>query len=261
MDDAKVRRSTLWIATLAVFFAFLNTSIVLISLPAVFRGLRLDPLEPGNLGYLLWLLTGYLVVTSVLVVLGGRLGDVFGRARLFTIGFGIFTVGALLAGLTPSHGGTGALELILFRCVQGVGGALLAANSVALVVDVYPTNRRGAAVGITQVSAIAGSFLGLLVGGLVADHSWRAVFLLNVPVGVSGTIWAHRVLRDKHEPKKVGLDPWGNVLFAIGLVGILTAMTYGIQPYGGHITGWTSPDFSLTAVARALEWGQNFSMM
>ncbi len=233
--------TALLVTSLGVVLAFLNSSVVLISLPAIFRGLRLDPLEPQNVSYLLWLITGYLVVTSVLVVAAGRLGDVYGRSRLFTIGFGIFTFGALLCALDPLHGGHGALFLILARCVQGVGGAAIMANSTAILTDVFPAERRGFAVGINQVTALAGSFAGLVIGGVLANTGWRWVFLVSVIPGVLGTIWSARTLRNTGTRVKVRLDVTGNVTFAVGMVAILTAITYGIQPAGGRDNGWLSP--------------------
>jgi MFS family permease len=245
-NEGRHRRSVLAVTTLGVFLTFVNGSIVLISLPAIFRGLRLDPLEPGNVGYLLWMLVGYLLVTAVFVVIAGRLGDLFGRARCFRYGFVIFTVGAIASALTWSHGGLGATELIASRCVTGLGGALMAANSLALIIDAYPSDRRGAAIGINSIAAIAGSFLGLVIGGVVADHSWRAVFWVSVPFGVIGTVWSSRTLHDparaaRSKLRLRALDPWGNLTFTIGLVGVLLAMTYAVQPYGHHVTGWTSP--------------------
>jgi EmrB/QacA subfamily drug resistance transporter len=221
--------------------AFVNASIVIISLPAIFRGLHLDPLRPGNVGYLLWMITGYLVVTSVLVVAAGRLGDLVGRARVYTAGFGLFTLGALLCAVDPASGGTGALLLIGFRCLQGVGGAALMANSTAILVDAFPAHRRGVAIGINQVTAIAGSFAGLLIGGLLADSGWRLVFFVSVPPGIAGTLWAWKSLRDNGLRRRVSLDLLGNITFAVGLVAILVAITYGIQPAGGHQNGWQSP--------------------
>ena len=252
MDEGtRHRRSVLGVTTLGVFLTFVNGSIVLISLPAIFRGLRLDPLEPSNIDYLLWLLIGFLLVTAVFVVLAGRLGDIFGRGRCFTVGFVVFTFGAVLSSLVPSMGSAGALELIVCRCVTALGGALMAANSTALIVDAYPADRRGAAIGINQIAAIGGSFLGLVIGGVLAAHSWRSVFWVSIPFGVVGTIWSMRSLHaadsvvsmsseDRRDQLR-RLDLWGNVTLTVGLVGVLLAMTYGVQPYGGHVTGWTSP--------------------
>jgi MFS family permease len=240
-----VRRAHPWqvlaITTVGVFLATVNASVVIISLPAIFRGLRLDPLQPGNVGYLLWLLLGYMVVTAVLVVAAGRLGDAHGKARMFTLGFGMFTLTGGLCGLVPHHGGTGALELVILRAVQGIGGSLLMANSTALITDAFAPTKRGLAVGINQVFAMAGSFVGLVVGGVLAEVDWRLVFAVVVPFGVACTIWSAFVLREHHVRRKVDLDVWGNLTFAVGLVAVLVAITYGIQPYAGHVTGWTNP--------------------
>ena len=234
-----------WVAlsntTLGMLVATVNSSIVIISLPAIFRGIHLDPLRPGNVTYLLWMLMGYLVATAVLVVTFGRLGDLLGRARVYNAGFLVFTVASIALALTPSTGTAGALELIGFRVLQGVGGAALFANSTAILTDAFPVDQRGAALGVNQVAALAGQFIGLVVGGALAGTSWRAVFWLSVPLGVIGTVWGYLRLRDPQRRGRVHLDWAGNLTFALGLIMVLTAITFGIQPYGGHVMGWTSP--------------------
>jgi len=227
--------------TLGMFMAALDSSIVLISLPAIFRGIHLDPLQPSNIGYLLWMLMGYLVVTAVLVVTFGRLGDIFGRVRMYNAGFVVFTVASIALSLTPWSGAAGAMWLIVMRVVQGIGGALLMANSTAILTDAFPAEERGMAMGVNMISAIAGSFIGLIVGGILADIQWRLVFWVNVPVGIFGTVWAYAKLREVGVKTLAKLDWWGNITFAAGLVLVLVGITYGIQPYGGHTMGWTSP--------------------
>ena len=240
--DNRYKWTALATTTMGMLVVMMNSSIVIISLPAIFRGLGLDPLGAGNIGYLLWLLMGYLLVTAVLVVTFGRLGDMYGRVKLFNLGFLIFTVGAAACALVPNGGGAGAVELITLRLIQGVGGAMVAANSTALLTDAFPSHQRGLALGINQVAALAGSFLGLLVGGLLAEWSWRSVFWVSVPFGVYGTFEGYRRLRDLNPPRGHGRIDWlGNVTFGVGLVAVLVAITYGIQPYGGHTMGWTSP--------------------
>jgi MFS family permease len=234
-----------WVAlsntTIGVLIVTINMSILLIALPDIFRGIGIDPLAPGNISYLLWLIMGYLVVTAVLVVSFGRLGDMFGRTRMYNLGFAVFTVFSILLAATWLQGGAGALWLIVMRVLQGVGGALLLANSTAILTDAFPTNQRGLALGINQVAGISGSFIGLVVGGVLAPLDWRLIFLVSVPVGVFGTIWAYLKLRDTGVRRPARLDWWGNVTFAVGLVAVLVGITYGIQPYGGHTMGWTSP--------------------
>jgi MFS family permease len=234
-----------WIAlsntTLGMLVATINSSIVIISLPAIFRGIHLDPLRPGNVSYLLWMLMGYLVVGAVLVVAFGRLGDIYGRVRMYNAGFLIFTLASIALAFTPDVGSAGALELIGLRIVQGVGGALLMANSMAILTDAFPVRERGMALGINQVAALAGSFLGLLIGGLLADTNWRAVFLVSVPFGIFGTVWGYLKLREAGQQGQGRIDWAGNLTFGIGLIAVLVAITYGIQPYGGHTMGWTSP--------------------
>ncbi len=234
-----------WIAlsntTLGVLIVTINSSILMIALPDIFRGLQMNPLAPGNSSYLLWLMMGYLVVTAVLVVSFGRLGDMFGRVRMYNLGFMIFTISSVLLSITWMTGAAGALWLILMRVVQGVGGALLMANSSAIITDAFPSNQRGLALGLNQVAGIAGSFLGLIVGGLLAPLEWHLVFLVSVPVSLFGTVWAYHKLIDTGIRRPGGIDWWGNLTFGIGLVAILVGITYGIQPYGGHMMGWTNP--------------------
>ncbi|HKQ01841.1 MAG TPA: MFS transporter [Actinomycetes bacterium] len=228
--------------TLGMLVATINSSILIISLPAIFRGIGLDPLRPGNVSYLLWMLMGYLVVSAVLVVAFGRLGDIYGRVRMYNAGFLIFTLASIALALTPNVGAAGALELIGLRIVQGVGGALLMANSMAILTDAFPVDQRGMALGINQVAALTGSFMGLLIGGLLADTNWRAVFLVSVPFGIFGTIWGYLKLREVGQRGTRGRIDWaGNLTFGIGLIAVLVGITYGIQPYGGHTMGWTSP--------------------
>jgi MFS family permease len=227
--------------TLGSFMAALDGSIVIISLPAIFRGINLDPLQANNVNYLLWMLMGYLVCTAVLVVSFGRLGDMFGRVKMYNAGFAFFTIASIALSLTPGHGSSAAIYLILMRVFQGIGGALLLANSTAILTDAFPAEQRGLAMGINMVAVIAGSFIGLIVGGLLADYNWRLIFWINVPFGIFGTIWAYLKLKELGLKKKTSLDWWGNITFAAGLVSILVAITYGIQPYGNHVMGWTNP--------------------
>jgi MFS family permease len=239
--------------TLGVFMATLDSSIVIISLPAIFRGIHLDPLQPSNIGYLLWMLMGYLVVTAVLVVTFGRIGDMFGRVKMYNAGFAIFTLASIALSLTPGTGAAGAMELIGMRVIQGIGGALLMANSTAILTDAFPVAQRGMAMGINMIAAMAGSFVGLVAGGLLADVHWRLVFWINVPFGIFGTIWAYAKLREVGQKVAAKVDWWGNVAFAVGLISVLVGITYGIQPYGGHNMGWTSP-LVVSTIGGGLAW-------
>jgi MFS family permease len=234
-----------WIAlsntTLGMLSATVNASIVIISLPAIFRGIQLDPLTPGNVSYLLWMLMGYLVVSAVLVVTLGRLGDIYGRVRMYNLGFAVFALGALFLPFDPLTGPGGALWLIGFRVVQATGGAMLMANSPAILTDAFPSDQRGMAMGINQVAGISGQFIGLILGGVLAAVDWRLVFIVSVPIGIGGTIWSYLSLREVGARTPAKIDWLGNVLFGFGLIGILVGITYGLIPYGGHAMGWINP--------------------
>ena len=234
-----------WLAlsntTLGMLAATVNASIVIISLPAIFRGIQLNPLTPGNFSYLLWMLMGYLVVSAVLVVTLGRLGDIYGRVRMYNAGFAIFALGALALPFDPLTGPAGALWLIGFRVIQAVGGAMLMANAPAILTDAFPSDQRGMAMGVNQVAGISGMFIGLVLGGVLAAIDWRLVFIVSVPIGIGGAIWSYLSLREIGIRTPARIDWLGNVTFAFGLIALLIGITYGLMPYGGHSMGWTSP--------------------
>jgi MFS family permease len=239
--DDRYRWTALTNTTAAVFMSGLDGSIVLVALPAIFGGVHLDPLAPGNIAYLLWMIMGYRLVQAVLVVTVGRLGDMFGRVRIYNSGFAVFTLASILLSFDPFQGGHGAMWLIGWRVLQAVGGSMLTANSAAILTDAFPAEQRGFALGINQVAGLAGMFLGLVAGGLLAAWDWRAVFWVNVPVGVFFTVWAYRTLRDSGRRGGGRVDWWGNITFAVGLSAVLIAVTLGLQPHGGHPMGWTDP--------------------
>ena len=240
-DQSRYKWVALFTITLGTLMVFINQSIVLISLPDIFRGIGLNPLTPGNTGYLLWMLLGFMVVLAVLLVTLGRVGDMFGRVRVFNLGFGIFTAFSVLLSITWLSGSAGAWWLIVMRVGQGVGGAMLFANSSAIVTDAFPTHQRGLALGINNVAAISGGFIGLVLGGLLAPVEWHLVFLLSVPFGIFGTLWSYAKLEDRGVRTPAKIDWLGNFTFAAGLILILVGITYGLLPYGGHTMGWSSP--------------------
>jgi len=233
-----------WIAlsntTLGVLLATLDASITLIAMPDIFRGIHLDPLVPANSFYLLWMILGYLVVSSVLIVSLGRMGDMYGRVKIYNLGFVIYTVASLLLTVDWMTGRSGATYLIVLRIVQGLGGACLLANAAAIITDAFPANQRGMALGINNIVGVSGMFVGLVLGGILAPIDWRLVFLISVPVGLFGTVWAYLKLEERSTPRRARIDWWGNVTFALGLVLLMVSVTYGIRPAGGSSTGWTS---------------------
>jgi MFS family permease len=240
-----------WIAlsntTLGILMVTINQSILLISLPALFRGIQLNPLVPSNTSYFLWVFMGFMLVTAVLVVSLGRVGDIYGRVRMYNLGFAVFTLFSILLAVTFLTGSSGALWIIIMRVFQGVGGALLFANSTAILTDAFPVEERGKAMGINGIAAVGGSFLGLMLGGVLAPIEWRLVFLVSVPFGLFGTVWAYLMLKDNGIRIPAKIDWLGNSLFAIGLISLLTGIVYSLLPYGGHPTGWTNP-YVLTAI-------------
>lgn len=234
-----------WVAlsntTVGVLLATIDSSIMLIAMPDIFRGIHLDPLVPENSFYLLWMILGYLVTSSVLVVSLGRLGDLFGRVRMYNLGFVIYTSASFLLTIDWMAGRPGAMWLLVWRIVQGVGGAFLVGNSAAILTDAFPSHQRGLALGINNVAGISGTFIGLILGGLLAPINWRLVFLISVPLGLFGTIWAYLKLRDQGVRRREPIDWLGNITFAVGLILVMIGITSGIRPYGNHAMGWSSP--------------------
>jgi len=246
--ESKYGKGYKWVAlsntTLGVLMASIDSSILIISLPAIFNGLGVNPLTPGNITLLLWLLLGYMIMSSVIVVTIGRLSDMFGRVRLYNLGFTIFAIGStVLYAVTYLFTGTTAvLLMIVLRLVQGFGGGFLFANSAAILTDAFPHDQRGTAMGINQIAAIMGGLIGLILGGILSAIDWHLIFLISVPVGVLGAIWSYLAL---HEIAKIRknqkIDILGNVTFGVALTLILISMTYGLLPYSTSNTGWSSP--------------------
>ena len=240
-DDDRYKWTALINVTLGILLATIDGTITLIAMPDIFNGVHLDPLGPGNSFYLLWMLLGFLIVSSVLVVNFGRLGDIYGRVKLYNLGFVIYTVFSLVLSVDWMSGKSGALYLVVMRVFQGIGAALIIANSAAILTDAFPPNQRGMALGINNVAGISGSFIGLVLGGLLAPIDWRLVFLVSVPFGLAGTLWAYFKLEERGELRPGKIDWLGNITFAVGLILVMVGITYGIEPYGHSTMGWTSP--------------------
>ncbi|OLC45848.1 MAG: MFS transporter [Chloroflexi bacterium 13_1_40CM_4_65_16] len=238
-----------WIAlsntTIGMLLATVNATSILIAMPVIFRGIDINPLDPANFSYLLWLLMGYMVVSAVLVVTAGRLGDMFGRTRVYNLGFAIFTLAAIGLTFVWSRGSAGAIELIVFRMLQAIGGAMLMASGAAIITDAFPANQRGFALGINMIAAMAGSFLGIVIGGVLAAINWRWIFAVNLPIGALGTVWGFWQLREVGLRHRGRIDWIGNLTFAAGLAMVLIGVTTGLQPYGGSSMGWSSPEVLL----------------
>ena len=235
-----------WIAlfntTLGVLMASINGNIILISLPAIFRGMGMNPLSPGGASYMLWMLMGYSVITATLLVSFGRISDIFGRVKLYNLGFLIFTVSSILLYFTPGTGNAGMFIMILFRMLQGIGSGFLFANSTAIITDAFAANQRGTAMGLNQITSVGGSLIGLILGGVLSAINWRLVYLVSVPIGIAGTIWGYLKLKEQSVPDRTQRIDWlGNGTFAVGLTLLLLALTYGIMPYGTSNMGWANP--------------------
>ena len=232
----------LTISTLGMLMATIDGSITLISLPDIFRGIDINPLQPGNSFFLLWMILGFLVVTSVLVTTLGRLGDIYGRVRMYNLGFAVFTFFSLLLTVTWTSGHAAGIYLIVLRLFQGVGAAMLMANSAAVLTDAFPPGQMGMAMGVNQAAAMSGSFIGLVLGGILAPINWRLIFLVSVPIGLFATIWGYLKLRELSARRPAKIDWPGNITFAAGLILVMIGITYGIEPYGADTMGWTNPE-------------------
>lgn len=234
-----------WIAlsntSIAIFIAFANYNMIIIALPQIFNSLRFNPTAPDALGYLIWLILGYMVVTSSLVVTFGRISDLKGRAKLYSLGFLIFAISSGLLSTVNGYGDSAVLEMIILRLFQGVGGGLLMVNSAAILTDYFPKNELGKALGLNQVSGLVGGVAGLIIGGVLSVINWRYIFLLDFVVGIIGTLWSFKSLRDVQKPIKQPLDIIGNILFALGITLLLISVTYGLLPYHNQQLGWGNP--------------------
>ena len=234
-----------WIAlsntTIGQLMATINTSIIIVALPAIFDGIHLNPMVPKSFPYLLWLIMSYMIVLSVLLVSIGKLSDIFGRVRIFNLGFLIFTIGSILLYLAPGTGYTIALELILFRIVQAIGGSFIMANTFAIITDNFSPRERGFAISINSVAAVSGVSIGIVLGGVLATIYWRDIFLVSIPVGIFGTFWSYTKLKDKRERATRQIDIGGNIIYALGFIVLLLGITYGITPYKNNPMGWTNP--------------------
>ena len=237
----RYRWLVLTVTTAGSLMAMVDSSITLIAMPDTFRGIGLDPLAPGNSFYLLWMILGFMVVTSVLVTSLGRIGDIYGRVRIYNLGFAVFTFFSLLLSVTWMQGEAAGLWLVIMRIFQGVGAAMIVANSGAIITDTFPVGQRGLAMGANTAAAISGSFVGLVLGGVLAPIQWRLIYLIGVPIGLFCTIYGYLRIKELGQRRPARIDWWGNLTFATGLVLVMIGITYGIEPYRDNAMGWTSP--------------------
>ncbi|MEL9991580.1 MAG: MFS transporter [Thermoproteus sp.] len=236
------RRAILFNSVLGSFMASMNMSALVIALPAIFRGIDVDPFSPLGFVAMLWLILSYPFAVAVLVAIIGRISDMYGKGRAFTLGTIIFTVASLLLGLTPGNGNAAVAQMIAYRILQGVGGSFMFSNSAAIIADVFPPRERGFAQGLVGISFSAGSLTGLLVGGLLAVVDWRLVFLVNVPFGVLNALWSYRVVYNiSPGVGKVFVDWAGTITLAAGLLLLLLGLAFSMIPYGNSMMGWSNP--------------------
>lgn len=232
--------TALSIILISSLMSSINMSITLIALPAIFNGIQIDPMN--SFQYLLWILMVFGLVNATLLLSFGRLSDIYGRAKFFKLGFLIFTIGSVLLYLTPSTGDAGAIEIIIFRIIQAVGSAFTMANGSAIIADSFHHSERGKALGINMVMWMAGQFIGLLLGGILAVFNWRYVFLVSVPFGIIGTIWSVLKLKEISIISGEGkIDYLGNITFVAAIISILLGISYGLMPYGNDSMGWSNP--------------------
>jgi EmrB/QacA subfamily drug resistance transporter len=217
-----------WVAlsvtTIGVLMAGIDTRIVIIGIPQVAAQLNADPEQ------VIWITQSYVLASTVMLLLIGRLADIFGRTRIFTAGFAIFTIGSGLTSL-----GQDPLQVIMFRAVQGIGAAFLLTNSLAIVTDAAPKHKLGLAVGTNQISFRAGAIIGLTLSGLILSYlDWRALFYINIPIGAFGTYWSYRQLKEVGVLSRDEKIDWlGFVeffVFILDLLLVFTVSAYGLGP-------------------------------
>src|ERR1700761_6690074 len=231
----------LFISTLGMLMAAIDSTITLIALPDIFRGIHIDPIDPGNSFFLLWMLLGFSVTTAAATTTFGRLGDIYGRVRIYNLGFALFTVFSLLLTVTWMSGRAAAVFLIVLRIFQAAGAAMLISNSAAILTDAFPERQRGMAMGINQAASFGGSFIGLALGGILAPVNWRLVFLVSWPICLFATVLGYLKLRELSPRQHAAIDWPGNITFAAGLILLMVGISYGIEPYGTSALGWTNP--------------------
>jgi EmrB/QacA subfamily drug resistance transporter len=221
---ANYRWWVLLVTSVGALMASLTSGTLIIALPEILNDLHTDIFS------LLWIVVGYTLVATVLVLNAGRIADMVGRARSYTLGFVIFTLASILCALAPN-----ASQLILWRLVQGVGGALLMANATALVTDAFPRPELGRALGINGMVIGAGAIMGPILGGWLTGYGWRTIFWFNVPIGIVGAVAAGLILVEQAQrAKRIEIDWLGSVLYFVGLMGLMMALAFG------GVYGWTT---------------------
>jgi EmrB/QacA subfamily drug resistance transporter len=208
------------VTTIGALMAAIDSTIVILGLPDMMIKLHADLIS------MIWVIMAYILVSTVFLLTFGRVADMFGRVRMYNLGFVVFTIGSALCGFSGN-----ATQLIIFRLIQGSGAAMMVVNSVALITEVFPPNERGKALGLNAITFSIGGVAGPILGGLILTLAdWRWIFFINVPVGIFGAIWGYRALREMSVRKKgEKFDGIGAVSFSLGLTALLIALTLGIE--------------------------------
>ncbi len=238
------------VTSTGALMAAVDSTVVLLALFPMAASLH------SNFVTMIWVIIAYLVVNTALVLSLGRLADMFGRKLLYNVGFVVFTIGSALCGFAPT-----GLTLVGFRVVQGTGAALLTSNSFAILSEAFPRNENGRAFGLMSIVWGLGNILGVILGGVIITYTtWRWIFLINVPIGIFGTIWAYKTLRTvKPEGQRGSFDLPAAVSFTAGLLSLLLGITWGLLYSWTNVTTLVALALSPVIFVAFIVWEGKFS--